>query len=182
MKIHIPNSAFLGNIESFTNMFDPTDETILRVTSNQKWISIHPLIVSMVIALIEEIKLKNGKIESDQFNARSRAYLLRMGLIDALIPNHNIEIDEHESSGRFIQARQISNSEQLNQFIADMVPLLHTTPEQAYPIKYVMSELVRNVLEHSKSPIGAIVSAQYFKKQIVYQLESLIEELEFEAV
>jgi anti-sigma regulatory factor (Ser/Thr protein kinase) len=45
-----------------------------------------------------------------------------------------------------------------------MVPLLHTTPEQAYPIKYVMSELVRNVLEHSKSKIGAIVCAQYFKK------------------
>lgn len=45
-----------------------------------------------------------------------------------------------------------------------MVPLLHTTPEQAYPIKYVMSELVRNVLEHSRSQIGAIVSAQYFKK------------------
>jgi anti-sigma regulatory factor (Ser/Thr protein kinase) len=44
------------------------------------------------------------------------------------------------------------------------VPLLHTTPEQAYPIKYVMSELVRNALEHSHSSHGAIVSAQYFKK------------------
>lgn len=164
MKIHIPNSAFLGNIESFTNHFDPEEDGTLKVTSNQNWISVHPLVISMAIALAEEIRLKNGNIESDSFNAKSRPWLLRMGLIDALDPTHGIQIDEHESSGRFIQARKISTSEQLNQFITDMVPLLHTTPEQAYPIKYVMSELVRNVLEHSKSPIGAIVSAQYFHK------------------
>jgi anti-sigma regulatory factor (Ser/Thr protein kinase) len=45
-----------------------------------------------------------------------------------------------------------------------MIPLLHTSPAQARPIKYIMSELVRNVLEHANSPIGAIVCAQYFKK------------------
>lgn len=163
MKIHIPNSAFLGNIESFTNHFDPNNISSLEVTSNQNWISVHPLVISMAIALAKDVKLNGGEIKSDDFNAKSRAYLLRMGLIGALKPNHNIKVDEHESSGRFIPARQIKTSEELNQFITDMVPLLHTTPEQADPIKYVMSELVRNVLEHSKSPIGAIVSAQYFK-------------------
>jgi len=137
MKVHIPNSAFLGNIESFTNQFDSTDDTSLTVTSNQNWISVHPLVISMTVALAEEIRAKGGNISCQDFTAKSRSYLLRMGLIDALNPN---------------------------QFIADMVPLLHTTPEQAYPIKYVMSELVRNVLEHSQSDIGAIVSAQYFKK------------------
>ncbi len=164
MKLHIPNSAFLGNIESFTNCFDPSDDSGLRVSSNQSWISVHPLVISMTIALAEEIKLQKKLIECDAFNAKSRSYLLRMGLIDALDSNHGIQIDEHESSGRFIKARKINTSDQLNQFITDMVPLLHTSPEQAYPIKYVMSELVRNVLEHSNSRIGAIVSAQYFKK------------------
>lgn len=164
MKILIPNSAFLGNIESFINHFNPDDEKILESTSNQKWISIHPLVVSMIMALIEEVKLNKGKILSDEITAKSKAYLLRMGLVSALNPNHNVVVDEHDPSGRFIPARKISNSVELNQFITDMVPLLHTTPEQAYPIKYVMSELVRNVLEHSRSPIGAIVSAQYFKK------------------
>jgi anti-sigma regulatory factor (Ser/Thr protein kinase) len=164
MRIHIPNSAFLGNIESFLNHFDPDDETRLDVTSNQKWISVHPLVISMSIALAEEMKRLNKPITCDTFNAKSRPYLLRMGLIDALDPNHNLNVEEHDSSGRFIQARRITTSEQLNQFITDMVPLLHTTPEQAYPIKYVMSELVRNVLEHSQSEIGAIVCAQYFRK------------------
>ena len=45
-----------------------------------------------------------------------------------------------------------------------MIPLLHLEPRQAEPIKYIVSELVRNVLEHSQSSGGAIVSAQYYKK------------------
>jgi anti-sigma regulatory factor (Ser/Thr protein kinase) len=32
------------------------------------------------------------------------------------------------------------------------------------PIKYVITELVRNVLEHAVSPVGAMVCAQYFSK------------------
>ena len=45
-----------------------------------------------------------------------------------------------------------------------MVPLLHATPAEAGPIKYVVTELVRNVLEHASSPIGAMVCAQYFSR------------------
>jgi anti-sigma regulatory factor (Ser/Thr protein kinase) len=164
MKIHIPNSAFLGNFESFIYGLDTSNPNVLEVTSNQNWISIHPLIIAMTIALAKEVKLKGGVVTCQDFSAKSRPYLLRMGLIEELNPNHGIQILEHEEAGRFIKARQIKNSEELNQFITDMVPLLHTTPEQAYPIKYVMSELVRNVLEHSKSQVGAIVCAQYFKK------------------
>lgn len=37
-------------------------------------------------------------------------------------------------------------------------------PNKLKMIRYVISELVRNVLEHSKSLIGAIACAQYFKK------------------
>jgi anti-sigma regulatory factor (Ser/Thr protein kinase) len=164
MKVHIPNSAFLGNFEAYIYGLDTTDNSFLEVTSNQKWISIHPLVIAMTIALAKEVKLNQGTINCQDFSAKSRPYLLRMGLIDELNPNHGHQILEHEEAGRFIKARQIKNSEELNQFITDMVPLLHTTPEQAYPIKYVMSELVRNVLEHSKSQIGAIVCAQYFQK------------------
>lgn len=163
MRVHIPNSAFLGNIETYLYGLDTTDDSFLQVTSNPKWISIHPLVIAMTIALAKEVKLNGGTINCEEFSAKSRPYLLRMGLIDELNPNRGLAIVEHEEAGRFIRARQIRNSDELNQFITDMVPLLHTTPEQAYPIKYVMSELVRNVLEHSKSQVGAIVCAQYFK-------------------
>lgn len=164
MKIHLPNSAFIGNIDSFFKGFDPSNDKELIITSNQKWISVHPLIISMVIALSEEVKRKGGKIICEDFNAKSKSYLLRMGLIDSVQQDHGITIDGHESAGRFIPARIIKTSNELNNFITDMVPLLHATPSQADPIKYVMSEMVRNVLEHSNSEIGAVVSAQYFKK------------------
>jgi anti-sigma regulatory factor (Ser/Thr protein kinase) len=45
-----------------------------------------------------------------------------------------------------------------------MIPLLHLEEKNAQPIKYIVSELVRNVLEHSHSRNGAIVSAQYYQK------------------
>jgi anti-sigma regulatory factor (Ser/Thr protein kinase) len=164
MKIHIPNSAFLGNIDTFISHFDPQNIEELYVTSNQRWLSVHPIVVSMIIALNQEVTSKQGTVKAQDFNAKSKAYLLRMGLISELNPQHGIVIDEHESTGRFIPARRITTSDELNQFITDMVPLLHTSTEQAYPIKYVMSELARNVLEHSQSSFGAVVCAQYFKK------------------
>lgn len=163
MKIHIPNSAFLGNIESFVSKFDPSNPSKLEVTSNEDWISIHPVVVSMVIALADEVKNNSGKINCESFTAKSKSYLIRMGLIESLIETID-EIQEHEPSGRFIKTTRINTSDELHKFITDMVPLLHATPEQVYPIKYVMSELVRNVIEHSRSDIGAIVTAQYFKK------------------
>lgn len=164
MQVFIPNSAFIGNIESFISKLQLDEVNTLNVTSNQSWISIHPMVISMIVALAEEVKLNNGQIQAEPFNAKSRPYLIRMGLVDALNPNHGHLIDEHDSSGKFIASKVIKTSTELNQFITDMVPLLHATPEQAYPIKYVMSELVRNVLEHAQSPTGAVVSAQYFKK------------------
>src|SRR3989338_5748412 len=59
---------------------------------------------------------------------------------------------------------QITNSDELTRFITEMIPLLHLEPEHASPIKYIVSELVRNVLEHAQSEHGAILSAQYYKK------------------
>src|SRR5205814_597417 len=47
-------------------------------------------------------------------------------------------------------------------FLADMVPLLHASRSEVEPIQYVISELVRNVLEHSGSATGAVLCAQYY--------------------
>ena len=45
-----------------------------------------------------------------------------------------------------------------------MIPLLHLEPEQAQTIGYVVSELVRNVIEHADAQNGAVICAQYYKK------------------
>src|SRR3990167_9405693 len=103
MKIHIPNSAFLGNIDPFLRNFDASSPEVLEIT-------------------------------------------------------------EHEPAGRFIPLKQVTNSEKLTEFITEVVPLLHLSPKHAEPIRYILSELMRNVFEHAVSKIGVIMCAQYYKK------------------
>lgn len=162
MKIHLPNSAFLGNIDSFLRNFDSSSPGKLEITANKKWISIHPVVLTMTAALGLTIKTEN--IHCEELEAKSKHYLERMGLFKLLGITSKIEIIEHESAGRFIPLTKITNSKELSKFITDTIPLLHLKPEQASPIKYILSELVRNVLEHAHAENGAIVAAQYYKK------------------
>ena len=134
----------------------------MEISSNKKWISIHPMVLSMVAALGLTVDSPNIKCES--FEAKSRHYLKRMGLFQLLQIESNITITEHESAGRFIPLTTITDSDELTRFITDMIPLLHLEPKHADPIKYIVSELVRNVLEHARSKHGAVLSAQYYKK------------------
>ncbi len=162
MKIHIPNSAFLGNIDPFLKGFDSSDPEKLIITTNPKWISIHPLGLSMIAALGLNVKPKN--IVCEKLEAKSRHYLERMGLFNFLGIDSGINIKEHESAGRFVPLTQIKDSNALSKFIKEITPLLHLDPKHAQPIRYIMSELIRNVLEHSFSKNGAVVSAQYHLK------------------
>lgn len=162
MRIHIPNSVWLGNIDPFLQGFDPGQSNELELTFNKKWVSIHPMVLSMIAAL--GLGIKSSKIKCEKLEARSKHYLERMRLFDFLKIDSGITITEHESAGRFIPLTQIKNSASLTKFITDVTPLLHLEPKHAEPIRYIMSELIRNVLEHSLSKDGAIVSAQYYKK------------------
>ncbi|KKQ74522.1 MAG: CheA signal transduction histidine kinase [Candidatus Woesebacteria bacterium GW2011_GWB1_38_5b] len=162
MKIHLPNSAWLGNIDPFLKSLNTSNPSKLEITAHKEWISLHPLALSMVAALGLSCKPQN--IVSERIEAKSKHYLKRMNLFDLLKIKTDISIEEHESAGRFIPLTQISSNLELTKFITDVIPLLHLQPEQAGPIRYVISELTRNVFEHSRSKIGAILCAQYFKK------------------
>ena len=162
MKAHLPNSAFLGNIDPFLRAFDSSEPKKLEITANKKWISIHPVVLSMVTAL--GLTVGKSNIHCEKLEAKSKHYLERMGLFKLLNVETDIKITEHEPAGRFIPLTKITCSEELTKFITEMIPLLHLEPKQAEPIKYIVSELVRNVLEHSQSENGAILSAQYYKK------------------
>lgn len=162
MKLHIPNSAFLGNIDPFLRSFDPSSPEVLDITANDKWISIHPVVLSMIAAL--GLMVGPGKIKCQKLEAKSRHYLVRMGLFKTLGIPSDISITEHEPAGRFIPITQIRNSDELSRFITEMIPLLHLEPGQARTIGYIISELARNVIEHAEAPHGALLCAQYYKK------------------
>ncbi len=162
MKIHIPNSVWLGNIDPFLKGFDSGKSNELKITFNKKWISIHPMVLAMIAAL--GLKIKASKITCEKLEAKSKHYLERMKLFKFLGIKSGITMKEHEAAGRFIPLTQINDSKSLTKFITEVTPLLHLKPKHAEPMRYIMSELVRNVLEHSLSRHGAIVCAQYYKK------------------
>lgn len=162
MKIHIPNSAFLGNIDPFLKKFNPDTPESLEITANRKWVAVHPVVLAMVAAL--GLKVGKRNVICEKFEASSKHYFERMGLFKLLGIKSGITIKEHESSGRFIPLTQIHNSDELTRFLTEMIPLLHVKPVHAESIRYIVSELVRNVLEHSAAPNGAMLAAQYYKK------------------
>jgi anti-sigma regulatory factor (Ser/Thr protein kinase) len=162
MKIHLPNSAFLGNIDPFIRGFEPSSADVLEISANDKWISVHPVVLSMIAALGLKVDPKN--IFCARFEAKSRHYFARMGLFKILGIASDFDFVEHEPAGRFIPITQIKTSSELTKFITEMIPLLHLEPEQAKTIGYIVSELVRNVIEHAASEKGALLCAQYYKK------------------
>jgi anti-sigma regulatory factor (Ser/Thr protein kinase) len=87
-----------------------------------------------------------------------------MGLYNYLGIESPDHIESHDAAGRFIPLTTITTSTELSNFLNDVIPILHLPPEQARSIRYILSELVRNVLEHSFSTDGAIVAVQYYKK------------------
>ncbi|MCG8430901.1 MAG: hypothetical protein MJA29_07000 [Candidatus Omnitrophica bacterium] len=161
MRIHIPNSAFIKNIDPFLKSFDASEPHILDITSHPNWTSIHPLVLSMIAALGLHVKPENIHINIE---AKSRVYLVRMGLYEMLGIRPDITIEPHAPEGRFIPLQQVKTQAGLDKFITDMIPILHKDPEQASTIAYIVSELGRNVLEHSESTNGAILCAQRYPK------------------
>jgi anti-sigma regulatory factor (Ser/Thr protein kinase) len=160
MKVHLPNSAYLGNIDAFLASLDLSHPESLEITAHKKWISVHPVILAMVAALGQTVPKRN--IRCAAFEAKSKHYFERMGLFRFLGIESGIEVTEHESAGRFVPLTQIRDSAESSRFISEMVPLLHLDPVHAEPIRYIVSELVRNVLEHAETPHGAFVAAQYY--------------------
>ena len=102
--------------------------------------------------------------------APSKHYFERMGLFKVLGLSTGITVTEHDPSGRFVPLTQIRNSQELSIFIKEVIPLLHLSQEHAEPISYIVSELVRNVLEHAQTEQGAFVAAQYYKKSNTIRL------------
>jgi len=160
--MHLPAGAWIGNINSLLKSLDVSDENVLNITSHEKWVSLHPVVLCMIVSLGLKLKDKDN-LHFNKMEAKSKHYLERMGVFKLLNLNSEMKIKEHEESGRFIPVTVIKSSQQLSDFIKNMIPLLHKNAEESRAIEYVISELVRNVLEHSSSKEGAIVCAQYYK-------------------
>lgn len=119
-----------------------------------------------ILTLAASLALQIGKdnVKIPDLTASSGSYLDSMGLFDFTSDKSPYSINKKDPSGRFIPLTIIKTPTEQSRFISEMIPLLHLPPKKADAIKYVVGELIRNVLEHSMSETGAIVAAQYYKK------------------
>lgn len=130
--------------------------------------SVHPVVLAMIAA--KGLTVPRGSVTIDTVTAASGGYFERMKLFSLLGVDTGIRITESDPAGRFVPLTQIRTTDQQTRFVTDIVPLLHLQPFQAEAIRYIVSELVRNVLEHSAAPNGAIVAAQYHKKSNIIRI------------
>ena len=164
MKIFLPNSAHLQNIEGFVRKYDPQPTSkILRVSGHDRYIHLHPFALAMAASAGANATHSGWRTIGSIKPVSSAPYMVRMKLFAHLKVAAPTTIEEHEESGRFVPLTQICTSEGLSQSISNLIPLLHSNSNVADPIRYVMSELGRNVLEHSYSKTGGFLCAQYFK-------------------
>ncbi len=162
MKMYFSNSDYLAYFDGFLNKLDLTDKTNLVIETHPKWINVHPAILTLAASLALQVGEDNVQIPN--LTASSGSYLDSMGLFNFTSQKSPYLINKKDPSGRFIPLTIIKTPDEQSRFISEMIPLLHLPPDKADAIKYVVGELIRNVLEHSMSKTGAIVAAQYYKK------------------
>ncbi len=162
MKVYFSNQGNLRNLQSFVEALDFDNPEILEISTHDKWVTVHPANLVLAAALALQVGKNKSKIIGTV--PRSGAYLDRMGLYELTSTDSPFTYTKKEEAGRFVPITAIKTAEDQSHFIADMVPLLHLSEENATIVKYVIGELVRNVLEHANAPYGAIVAAQYYKK------------------
>lgn len=121
-----------------------------------------PWVLAAIAAWAEDARSRGEEILVR--NAERAAYAWRFGLHDFLGIERPTTVHEHEEAGRFLQLRRVSTTADVGNLVAEVVPLLHLggSPETAKALQYALSEMVRNTLEHSQEPRGAVVAAQYY--------------------
>ena len=162
MKIYLSNQGNLRNLVSFLESLDLTNPNKLEISTHDKWVTVHPANLVLTAALAMEIGKNNVEIVGKV--PETGRYLDRMGLYDLTRTSSPFTYHKKEESGRFVPIKVIKTADDQSHFITDMIPLLHLTENNTTIIKYVIGELVRNVLEHAIAKNGAIVAAQYYKK------------------
>lgn len=165
MHVGLPDRAYLADLERFLAVIVDDDSTDLTFAPKQGLFSLHPLVLCMIAALADNCQLNGGEVKVEGLIANSSTrYLERMGLFKTMGVTTNLPVVEHDPSGRFIPLTRITKNADLTKFVTDFVPLLHATPGEADSVKYVLFELIRNVLEHAGTgERGAIAAAQVTK-------------------
>ena len=165
-RFRIPNSISLQNARAFfsdNDFFSRRGQTA-RLVFHDRWVHMEPIALAMAAAWGAWCQREGFEIAAENLGSRA-LYAARMKLFEHLGVDYHPEIEEHEEAGRFVPITQIQNRDSLRDVIGDISALLHLDqdPETLAAVQYCVSELLRNVMEHSGSPDGAFVCAHNFR-------------------
>jgi anti-sigma regulatory factor (Ser/Thr protein kinase) len=164
-RLIIPNSVALQNVRAFVASNRPFEnssaEAVLEF--HAQWVHMEPVALSMAAAWGAWAKREGYSLCAENLG-RKTAYAGRMKLFELLGIEFDPGLEEKEAAGRFVPLTQVTSSADVNNVIADISALLHLQddPETLSAVQYCVSELLRNVLEHSKSPDGAFICAHRY--------------------
>lgn len=162
MKVYLTNQGHLRNFRGFIESLDLSESKKLEIHMRSGWVAVHPAHLVLMAALALKVGKSAATIMGE--TPSSGAYLDRMGLYNLIATPSPFKYEKKEEAGRFVPITVIKTAEDQSRFITDFIPLLHLSEKNAKVVKYIIGELVRNVLEHAAAKNGAIVAAQYYEK------------------
>lgn len=164
-RLLVPNSVTLHLIRRFIDQpelfVDSPGSAVLEF--HPQWAHMEPIALAMIASWGSWWRGRGKDISAKNLSNHTR-YAARMRLFDHLAVNYHPEQIEHEEAGRFLPITRVSTQQQVGPVIGDISALLHLEedPESLAAVQYCVSELLRNVLEHSGSPDGAFVCAHRY--------------------
>jgi hypothetical protein len=165
-KLLIPNEASIRTIRNLLFANSPFCDTNspAQLVMHPKWAFMDPIAMAMAAAWGGWCQRKHCSVKAENVGGPSQKYAIRMGLFEHLNVPHDPLVAEHEEAGRFIPLKQVKTSSDLAAVIGNVSALLHLDkePHALQAVQYCISELIRNVLEHSGSVEGAYVCAQRY--------------------
>jgi anti-sigma regulatory factor (Ser/Thr protein kinase) len=164
-RLYVPNNASLHTARAFLsdNLPYSNEEEFGILALHPQWTHVDPFALS-IIAAWGGWCMRNGKEILVENLGKHADYAARMKLFQHLAVDYSPPVKEHEEAGRFLPLTQVQTYPQLTQVIGNISALLHlnTEPDALAAVQYCVSELIRNVLEHSGSPEGAFVCAHRY--------------------
>lgn len=173
-RFKVPTNANLHAIHSFVEQndrvfADKTKSATLQL--HPKWVHVEPIALSMIAAWGAWCARRGYQLKATHLGKHAD-YAARMKLFQHLGIPYNPQVHEREEAGRFLPITQVRNRVEVTNVIANISALLHLEhdPESLAAVQYCISELLRNVLEHSNSPDGAFISAHRFAERGIHRV------------
>ncbi len=122
-----------------------------------------PWAAAMFGAYARWLQVAEGCEVEAWINDQSKAgrFLRQIGLPELLAGTR--APDRPEDSNRLVSLRQVHQSQDIQPCVTSIMRLLEVDDqEMADAVKYALVELLRNVVQHAHSPVGAVVTALYY--------------------